>query len=220
VATRNKVDTIFVQSFGGLTVYHNHVPKVVKWQSNKARLLFCYLIISYNQWVHRDRLIELLWPGSDPISSEKNFRCTLNRLRNSLSEFKIKSVLRMGDAYRLNFETISCDYAMFCDDATAGIRLMAKGDIEGALAHLVKADELCVAEFLPEEPSDPFIQVLRQNVGKLYATVLDHLRSICPEDMSHNLRAPLGTPEVRPPSVPKYLRPLPPTRGPLPALAA
>jgi two-component SAPR family response regulator len=120
MATRNKVDTIFIKTFGGLTVYQHNVPKVVTWQSNKARLLFCYLICYYHQWVHRDRLLALLWPGGDPVSTEKNFRSTLARLRISLDGFKINPVLRMGDAYRLNFETITCDYVMFRDELLPG----------------------------------------------------------------------------------------------------
>ena len=187
MATRKSADTIFVKTFGGLTVYQHNVPKFVKWQSNKARLLFCYLITYYNQWVHRDRLIALLWSDGDPVSNENNFRTTLKRLRIALEGFRINPVMRMGDAYRLNFEAISCDFAMFREEATTGIKLQVQGDIQGALAHLVYAEELCAAEFLPEEPSDPLIQELRQQVGKLQVMVLNSLKSFSPENKYHDL---------------------------------
>jgi hypothetical protein len=63
---------------------------------------------------------------------------------------------------------------------------VAQGDIPGAMAHLVKAEELCAAELLPEEPTDPLIQELRQQVGKLHVMVLNSLKSISHEDKHHN----------------------------------
>ena len=76
-------EKIFIRTFGGLTVYRHHSPVVISWESQKARLLFCYLLITSDQWVHRDQLLELLWPGCDHESGSKNFKTTLSRLRKS-----------------------------------------------------------------------------------------------------------------------------------------
>jgi len=177
--TTHSPEKIFIRTFGGLTVYRHHSPVFISWESQKARLLFCYLLITCDQWVHRDQLMELLWPGCDHESGSKNFKTTLSRLRKSfLGARNLNPVISQGDAYRLNFESISCDNGMFRDNAVAGIKHMTRGDVKGAREHLEKAQELYVAEFLPEEPSDQFIGEARRELAGLFTTVLNYLERI------------------------------------------
>jgi DNA-binding SARP family transcriptional activator len=172
-------EKIFIRTFGGLTVYRHHSPVVISWESQKARLLFCYLLITSDQWVHRDQLMELLWPGCGHDSGSKNFKTTLSRLRKSFHGARnMNPVISQGDAYRLNFEAISCDNGLFRDHAVAGIKHMTRGDVTGAREHLEKAQELYVAEFLPEEPSDQFIGEARKEMAGLFTTVLNYLERI------------------------------------------
>lgn len=172
-------EKIFIRTFGGLTVYRHHSPVFISWESQKARLLFCYLLITSDQWVHRDQFMELLWPGCDPESGSKNFKTTLSRLRKSFQGARnLNPVISQGDAYRLNFEAITCDNGMFRENAVAGIKHMTRGDVKGARENLEKAQELYVAEFLPEEPSDAFIGEARRELSGLFTTVLNYLERI------------------------------------------
>jgi len=177
--TAHHQEKIFIRTFGGLTVYRHHSPVVISWESQKARLLFCYLLVTSDQWVHRDQLIELLWPGSDHESASRNFKTTLSRLRKSFQGSRNPNpVISQGDAYRLNFETVSCDCEAFRSNAVAGIKHMTRGDVKGAKDHLEKAQELYAAEFLPEEPSDQFIGEARREMAGLFTTVLNYLEQI------------------------------------------
>jgi len=177
--TPNHPEKIFVRTFGGLTVYRHHSPLVVSWESQKARLLFCYLLVTSDQWVHRDQLIELLWPGGDHESALRNFKTTLSRLRKSfIGARNPNPVIAQGEAYRLNFETLTCDCEIFRAEAVAGIKHMTRGDVKGATEHLEKAQELYVAEFLPEEPTDQFIGEARREMAGLFTTVLNYLEKI------------------------------------------
>jgi SARP family transcriptional regulator, regulator of embCAB operon len=179
VKTANSPEKIFIRTFGGLTVYRHHSPVVISWESQKARLLFCYLLITSDQWVHREKLLELLWPGCDHESGSKNFKTTLSRLRKSFQGARsLNPVLTQGDAYRLNFEAITCDNGIFREHAVAGIKHMTRGDVKGAREHLEKAQELYAAEFLPEEPSDMFIGESRRELSGLFTTVLNYLERI------------------------------------------
>jgi len=172
-------EKIFIRTFGGLTVYRHHSPVVISWESQKARLLFCYLLITSDQWVHRDHLMELLWPGCDHDSGSKNFKTTLSRLRKSfLGARNLNPIISQGEAYRLNFEAISCDNGLFREHAVAGIKHMTRGDVNGAREHLEKAQELYTAEFLPEEPTDQFIGEARKEMAGLFTTVLNYLERI------------------------------------------
>jgi len=172
-------EKLIVRTFGGLTVYRHHSPVVVSWESQKARLLFCYLLVTSDQWVHRNQLIELLWPGSDHESASRNFKTTLSRLRKSFNGARNPNpVIAQGEAYRINFEAISCDCEIFRAEAVAGIKHMSRGDVKGATEHLEKAQELYIAEFLPEEPSDLFIGEARREMAGLFKTVLNYLEKI------------------------------------------
>ena len=175
----NNPDYIVIRTFGGLTFYRNNSPIAIQWDSQKARLLFCYLLITSDQWVHRNQLIELLWPGCNHEAGFKNFKTTLSRLRKSLNNKEhFNPILAQGDAYRINFEAITCDCEEFRTNAVAGIRLMARDNTHDAKVHLEKVSDLYVAEFLPEEPADHFIGKARTEMTELYHTSLDLLRKI------------------------------------------
>jgi len=176
---KNHSGKISIRTFGGLTVYRNNAPVIISWCSQKARLLLCYLLITSDQWVHHDRLVELLWPGGDQECTARNFKTTLSRLRKSLSgAMNSNPVLCQGNAYRLNFESITCDCSTFRSEAVAGIRLMTRGDGPMARQHLKIAQDLYLAEFLPEEPDDPFIDTARKEMAGLYGTMMEHLAQI------------------------------------------
>ena len=176
---KNHSGKISIRTFGGLTVYRNNAPVIISWCSQKARLLLCYLLITSDQWVHHDRLVELLWPGGDQECTARNFKTTLSRLRKSLSgAMNSNPILCQGNAYRLNFENITCDCSTFRSEAVAGIRLMTRGDGAMARQHFKIAQDLYLAEFLPEEPDDPFIGTARTEMAGLYGTIMNHLAQI------------------------------------------
>ncbi len=173
---RAQSESIAIRTFGGLTFYRGNQPIAIQWDSQKARLLFCYLLITSDQWVHRNQLIELLWPGCNHEAGFKNFKTTLSRLRKSLnSKEHFNPILAQGDAYRINFESISCDCEEFRINAVAGIRLMSRDQPQEAKAHLEKVSDLYAAAFLPEEPNDYFICKARKEMTELYQTSMSLL---------------------------------------------
>ena len=66
------------------------------------RMLFATLCIDCGQWTHRDRLVESVWPGSDPTRSAHNLQVALSAIRRLLSQVGCEqALLRSGDRYRL-----------------------------------------------------------------------------------------------------------------------
>ncbi len=188
-------ESISIRTFGGLTFYRNGHPIAIQWDSQKARLLFCYLLITSDQWVHRTQLIELLWPGCNYEAGFKNFKTTLSRLRKSLSGSKelFNPILAQGDAYRINFESITCDCGEFRASAITGIRLMARGQIREAKNHLEKVNDLYAAEFLPEEPVDQFIARARAEMIDLHHSTIKLLAGLYESEERTDLVATLKT---------------------------
>ena len=170
---------VHVQTFGGLALNYDNSPITVLWESQKARILFCYLLISYDQWLHRDKLIEMIWPGCDMLSGAKNFKTTLSRLRKSFSGAQtINPVLSLGEAIRLDFNLFSLDSSQFKYHASTGIKMLARGEIAAARKYLETAQDFYVGSFLPEEPFDSFISAERSELEKLYVSVLSSLEKV------------------------------------------
>ncbi len=171
-------EQLAVCAFGGLSFHAKGAPVSISWESQKARLLFCYLLVTYDQWVHRDKIIGLLWPG-DEGAAVNNFKTTLSRLRKSFSGSQaINPVLTQGEAVRINFNAITLDASQFRQKATTGIKLLARGDLKAAKACLEAAQDLYVGEFLPEEPFNECINAARAELAELNTAVIVSLGKI------------------------------------------
>ena len=165
-----------VSSFGGLNIFFDDMPVSIAWESQKARLLFCCLLVTCDQWVHRQKIIEAVWPGSTYASGEKNFKTTLSRLRKSFSAAQgITPVLAQGEAIRLNHLHVSADASDFKSNATQGIKLLVRGEIKAARKCLEAAQDLYLGDFLPEEPNNSFISTARLEYADTYASVIKSL---------------------------------------------
>lgn len=174
---------IFVSTFGGLSLRHEGAPITICWESQKARLLFCYLLVSYDQWIHRDKLIEALWPGCDPDAGSQNFKTTLSRLRKSFAGPRtLVPVIGQGEAYRLNVSDIGLDASNFKHAALTGIKLHARGDSAASKKFLEAAQDLYTGEFLPEEPFNDFISAERRYLAQLHASVIILLEKVYAEE--------------------------------------
>jgi DNA-binding SARP family transcriptional activator len=167
---------IRVCTFGGMSVYVNNSPITIVWESQKARLLFCCLLVTFDQWVHRQKIIEAVWPGCTPASGEKNFKTTLSRLRKSFSGSRtLIPVLTQGEAVRLNYMAISVDASEFRNFSTQGIKLLVRGEVKAARKSLEAAQDLFRGAFLPEEPHNQFITTARLELAELYVSVIKAL---------------------------------------------
>jgi DNA-binding SARP family transcriptional activator len=165
-----------VSTFGGLNIFFDDVPTSIAWESQKARLLFCCLLVTCDQWIHRQKIIEAVWPGCTHASGEKNFKTTLSRLRKSFSGLRgVTPVLAQGEAIRLNYLEISVDSSDFKTNATQGIKLLVRGEIKAARKNLEAAQDLYLGDFLPEEPNNSFITAARLELTDLYASVIKSL---------------------------------------------
>jgi DNA-binding SARP family transcriptional activator len=172
-------DKLSIRTFGGLSIYYQGSPISILWESQKARLLFCYLVITADQWVHRDRFIELLWPGCTGSAGANNFKTTLSRLRKSFSGSRvINPVMAQGEAVRINIHDIEVDVSRFRQNAVAGIKLHSRGETKPAREYLELAQEIYRGEFLPEEPFNEFISNTRKELAELESSVEMYLERI------------------------------------------
>lgn len=172
-------EKLTVRSFGGLSIYYQGSPISIIWESQKARLLFSYLLITNDQWVHRDKFIEMLWPGCVGNAGSNNFKTTLSRLRKSFSGPRIfNPVMTQGEAVRINIHDIDVDASQFRLQAVSGIKLLSRGESKAARECLETALDIYTGEFLPEEPFNDFIKNARNELGELHSSVVRYLERI------------------------------------------
>jgi len=172
-------EKLTVCTFGGLSIYYQGTPISIIWESQKARLLFCYLMITSDQWVHRDKFIEMLWPGCNGSAGANNFKTTLSRLRKSFCGPRvINPVMTQGEAVRINIHDIDVDASQFRQNAVAGIKHLSRGETKNARECLETAQDLYTGEFLPEEPFNEFISNARNELAELDTSVVKYLQRI------------------------------------------
>ncbi len=173
------VDKVSVRTFGGLSFYYQGSPIPVIWESQKARILFSYLLITNDQWSHRDKFVKMLWPEHSDFDGSNNFKTTLSRLRKSFSELRIfNPVIAQGEAVRINMYDMNVDASQFKQEAFSGIRMFYRGEGKAAKESLEAALNLYQGEFLPEESSDSFILGARKELAELHVSVFRHLERI------------------------------------------
>jgi SARP family transcriptional regulator, regulator of embCAB operon len=177
--TSDSIEPLKVSAFGGLSFSYRGQPVSIEWESQKARLLFCYLLATYDQWVHRDKLVALLWPDSDEEGSVNNFKTTLSRLRKSFTGSNVLNpVLTQAEAVRINVNAVSLDASLFRSKATTGIKLFARGDVKAAKVLLEEAQDIYAGDFFPEEPFNPFLTATRAELSELNSAVVITLGKI------------------------------------------
>lgn len=180
-----------IRTLGGFGVDRGGEPvPLAAWQSKKARDLLKILVARRGSAVHREELLEALWPG-EPASR------TSNRLSVALST--LRAVLdpsgRGADApvvvtdrvsLRLDLGRVEVDVEQFLHDAEAGLRLARSGDA-AARDVLARAEAAYLGDVLPEDAYDEEIMRLREQARSTFVAVARALARI--EDAEGNPEA-------------------------------
>lgn len=139
----------------------------------KARNLLALLALSPGFWIHREQLLEILWPARSPQTAAHNLSQTAYTLRSNLA--------RLESSVRLNFEGeclvlradggITTDVDVFEQLAHAALLAAPATDREMAAA-CINAILAYTGDLLPEDgPSDLFYR-RRDQLRELYLDLL------------------------------------------------
>ena len=99
-----------VRFFGNFQVSINWMPiKKENWQTEKARLLFAYLVFNRDEGVSKDRLINEFYRQSKPSMADQNIRKTLSRVRCALmwdnAVIQIRGTFKVNPLIKFNIDT-------------------------------------------------------------------------------------------------------------------
>ncbi|WP_409366891.1 response regulator [Lysinibacillus sp. 38-6] len=103
-----------VQCFNQFATYSNN--SLVSFKTEKTKELFAYFILHPNMPIHRDVLIEILWPDLDYVRAKSNLHTALSYLRKTLNNMGYSNCIIFSNKYYI-FEkpNILCDLYEFQD---------------------------------------------------------------------------------------------------------
>lgn len=139
----------------------------------RARALLRYLAVHLGTDVHRERLVDELWPGVPAAAGNRSLQVAVSSLRTALGRAGLDpaTVLpRRGDAYRLELPAGSAadvrdlQIEIMCADAAA-----AEGDLPAAVRHRIAALALYRGELLPEDGPVEWVVGERERLAQLAA---------------------------------------------------
>jgi LuxR family transcriptional regulator, maltose regulon positive regulatory protein len=170
-----------VFTLGGFQVWTGSKPVLATgWRREKARHLFQVLLSNRSSALDRDQILELLWPGLDPATAQRNFKVTLNALYQVLEPDRDAGqesayIMRDGTVYSLRpGADLSLDAEAFVSAVRHGESLLDKSP-EMGMSLLKEALDQYKGEYLPEERYETFAAAERERLAVLFLHSADRL---------------------------------------------
>ncbi len=168
--------SVGIKTLGGFQVIRagTAVP-TSEWQSRVAREVVWMLVTSRGRPVHREVLIDRLWPDQPMSKAGNRLSVALSTIRNVFDPERIHQpdhyLVADRERVALNHDHLSIDIEHFHDEATLGRTLLRQGDTIQGLAAFRSAEARYVGEFLEEEPYADWATGLREETRTTYMTI-------------------------------------------------
>jgi len=97
--------------FGGLEILNGKQEKqAVLWRTAKSAELFSYLVHYKGKLVHKNKIIEALWPDSDPEKASMLLHTSIYSIRRTLKNIGIDGcIIYRNSSYLFDIEKFYCD---------------------------------------------------------------------------------------------------------------
>lgn len=139
------------------------------WRSRKAAALVKVLALAPGGRLHREQVLELLWPELDPGSGANNLHYTLHVARRLLAPLPVGHM-------RLSDQVLSLGPLGAVEvDLWAFERAEEEARRSGDLGDVTRAVELHVGELLPDDPYEEWAGERRVEVHERYVSLLTEM---------------------------------------------
>jgi two-component SAPR family response regulator len=102
----------------------------VKWERAKAEELFAFLLMNHGRFMHKEVIIENLWPDYSPEKALPILQTAICKIRKVFSQIQDSVKLEYsGNKYCLTIENAQCDY-LEMEKALFGEKAPSLSDIE------------------------------------------------------------------------------------------
>ncbi|MHB8842038.1 MAG: AfsR/SARP family transcriptional regulator, partial [Candidatus Aquicultor sp.] len=174
VVQETGVPVVHINCLGDFRVFVNGVEiPPSQWKTKKAENLYKFLIADRRQHL-KEKVIEELWPESDPKLGDGSLRMALTHVRKALglNDSASESVILNRGIIYLNPEIeIYTDYELFTAIARSALE-DTDTDNPAIVELLEQAIELYRGDFLPDNIYDDWSTDLRAQLHQLYLQIL------------------------------------------------
>jgi DNA-binding SARP family transcriptional activator len=140
----------------------------------RARALLRYLAVHLGTDVHRERLVDALWPGVPLAAGTRSLQVAVSSLRKAIQAAGLDAAAvlrRHADAYRLELpEGSTADLRDLQTEITLADAARAEGDVTAAVRHREIALALYTGELLPEDGPSEWVLDERERLRLLATT--------------------------------------------------
>ncbi|VAW10115.1 hypothetical protein MNBD_ALPHA09-1108 [hydrothermal vent metagenome] len=164
---------IFSLGTFGLAIAGNGLD-VENWKRKKAAVVLKCLVSQMDKPVHRERLIEWIWPNADLDSGWPRLKVTISYLRAALRKGGASAniIETVGQAYLLRGNSVWMDSDAFCALVSNGSNLLKAENTVEALALFEEAESLYRGDFFEDELYAEWCAVERERLREIYLELL------------------------------------------------
>ena len=167
-----------ISTFGrfGLSVANRGLP-IDRWYRKHALTLLKLLVTHRGEAVHRERVIECLWPDADERRGRERLKVTTYYLRQQMRTAGVRGdVVTVADAtFALKRDAVWLDCEVFESLFNEGRLLEQRGRPKDAIVCFEKAERLYKGDYLPEERYADWCAEERERLREIYFDVLGHM---------------------------------------------
>lgn len=179
--------TLRIQTLGPFSVWRGEMrisPR--QWQREKARKLFQLLLTRRRGLVHKEQIMDILWPNAEPERAERDFKVALNALMNALEPGRppragSSYIFRQGQAYGFN---LACGYWLDADEFESLVSRANQAlehSPDQALTFLRRAVELYRGDYLQDVLYDEWCLEERERLAVMYLKAAETLARLLAE---------------------------------------
>jgi len=165
-----------LRTLGGFAVVRDgEVVPTAEWQSKKARDVLKMLIAARGRPLHREVLMDRLWPDEDPGSASNRLSVALSTVRSVLDPARAHAadhyLVSDRDTVALAVDKLPIDVQIYLADARDGTGLWKRGEQPDSIRILERAEALYIGDFLEDEPYEEWAVPVREECRMVYLEV-------------------------------------------------
>src|SRR5215212_5206484 len=186
-AVRSEPETVRIGLLGGFRLWIGPRPiEEDRWRLRKARSLVKLLALAPGHSLHREQVMETLWPGAGMHKASNSLHQTVRALRRALepSALATSSSAAACSGYLL----LSDEQISLCPDSPLWVDVESFEQAATTALHAPlepaafrAAIDLYVGELLPEDRYEPWLQERRAQLRELYLSLLLELGALFEE---------------------------------------
>jgi two-component SAPR family response regulator len=141
-----------------------------RWARKQSIMLLKFLVTQAGRPVHRERILDCLWPTTDTRRGWDRLKVTISYLRQQLRGLGLEddALKTVGKAYLLRRDAIRVDADVFENLIAEGHALQSRNRDVEALRRFCQADNLYRGDYLEEETFADWCAEERERLRELY----------------------------------------------------